>query len=321
MKNKLSIIIPVYNVAQYLDACFQSLLKQEVDSFEVIVVNDGSTDNSQEIIDCYTKDYPAIFKSLQKKNGGLSDARNFGVPHATGEYIAFLDSDDYVADDTYTNMIEKAFETNADIVLGDIIYFWEDSNRTDYVKGLYQGEVDSIQKQAMLSPLFAWNKLFKRSFYMEHELSFPINTWYEDIAVILHAFSLTEAIAYAPEGKFYYRQRSGSIMSNKNSERLFEIFSVLECVYTNFSNENKLNDFYQEIEYLFIEHILLYGQFRFHRSSLWKSLCVHGFSFVKTYFPYWRKNKYLQLLSKKRRFFVLANNEFMMYFFHLYINR
>jgi len=321
MEKKLSIIIPVYNVAQYLDDCFQSVLKQKVDSFEVIVVNDGSTDYSQEIIDRYVKDYPNIFRALQKENGGLSDARNFGVPHATGEYIAFLDSDDYVAENTYIRMIEKASEIDADIVLGDIIYFWEEEERTLLLSGLNQNKIDGIQKKAMLSPLFAWNKLFKKSFYLEHQFCFPLNTWYEDIEVILRAFSLTDRIAYTPEGKFYYRQRSGSIMANKNSERLFEIFSVLERVYNDFETRNEMKEFKSVIEYLFIEHILLYGQFRFFRSSLWKSLCTHGFSFVQTYFPEWRKNEYMRLIGMKNKVFILTNNGLTMYFYHFILNK
>ena len=91
----LSIIVPVYNVEKYLDRCLNSLVKQKLDNYEVIVVNDGTKDNSQKIIDRYVKKYPKVFRSYIKKNGGLSDARNYGLKYAKGKYISFIDADDY----------------------------------------------------------------------------------------------------------------------------------------------------------------------------------------------------------------------------------
>ena len=93
---KFSIIVPVYNVEKYLEKCLESILNQTFKDFEAIIVNDGSTDNSQEIIDKYVNKDQKIFKSFKKENGGLSDARNFGIERAKGEYIVFLDSDDYI---------------------------------------------------------------------------------------------------------------------------------------------------------------------------------------------------------------------------------
>ena len=93
---KVSIIVPVYNVERYIVRSMDSLVNQTLKDIEIIVVNDGSTDNSKKLIEIYQKKYPNKIKLVDKKNGGLSDARNYGIPHATGEYIAFLDSDDYV---------------------------------------------------------------------------------------------------------------------------------------------------------------------------------------------------------------------------------
>jgi len=319
MSKELSIIVPVYNVVNYLNECFDSLINQNVGSFEVIVVNDGSTDHSQDIIDQYVNEYPHIFKSYIKENGGLSDARNFGVPYAKGNYIAFLDSDDFVENMTYANMLTKAKETDADIVIGDISYFWEDTDKKVMSQGLSAIHAATIQRKAMLSPLFAWNKIFKKSFYIENEYLFPLNTWYEDIEVLLEAFSSTNHIEYAKEAKFHYRQHNRSIMANKDSERLFEIFKVMERVYAYFDESGKLEEFHNEIEYLFIEHIMLYGQFRFYRSSLYRSLCTHSFSFIKMYFPHWKKNIYLKEMSFKNKGFVYTNNELTMCLYRLYL--
>ena len=114
---RLSVVVPVYNVEKYLDKCLDSLVNQEIDDYEVIVVNDGTKDNSQLIIDKYAKDYPNIVKSYIKENGGLSDARNYGIKYASGEYITFLDSDDYIEYDTYKNMLDIAYKGNHDLVV------------------------------------------------------------------------------------------------------------------------------------------------------------------------------------------------------------
>ena len=122
---KLSIVVPVYNVEKYLNKCLDSLANQTLDNYEVIVVNDGTKDNSQAIIDDYVAKYPTIFKSYIKDNGGLSDARNYGIRYATGEYITFLDSDDYIEYNTYQNMLEIAYRGNHDLVVADLEYVWE----------------------------------------------------------------------------------------------------------------------------------------------------------------------------------------------------
>ena len=101
---KISVIVPVYNVEAYLPKCVSSLVKQTFTDFEVILVNDGSTDSSAKLCENYADQYPSLIKSYTKPNGGLSDARNFGMQYATGQYIMFLDSDDYLAPHALTNM-------------------------------------------------------------------------------------------------------------------------------------------------------------------------------------------------------------------------
>ena len=113
---KVSIIVPVYGVEEWLSRCLDSLVNQTLNDIEIIVVNDGSPDNSQAIIDEYERKYPDMVKGYQKENGGLSDARNYGMKYATGEYIAFVDSDDYVDLAMYEKLYLKAKEDNADAV-------------------------------------------------------------------------------------------------------------------------------------------------------------------------------------------------------------
>ena len=116
MGKKVSIIVPVYGVEEWLERCMESLVHQTLQDIEIIVVNDGSPDNSQEIIDRYVKEYPDLVQGHIKENGGLSDARNYGLQYATGEYIAFVDSDDYVDVTMYEKLYKKAIEEESDAV-------------------------------------------------------------------------------------------------------------------------------------------------------------------------------------------------------------
>ena len=123
MSVKVSVVVPVYNVEKYLDKCFNSLVKQTLKDIEIIVVNDGTKDNSQDIIDKYVKKYKNI-KAYKKTNGGLSSARNYGIKKCTGEYIAFLDSDDYVEYDMYEKLYNKAISEDFDITVCNVNYIY-----------------------------------------------------------------------------------------------------------------------------------------------------------------------------------------------------
>ena len=122
---KVSIVVPVYNVEKYLNRCLNSLVNQDYKNIEIIIVNDGSPDNSQMIIDKYKKEYSNVIKAFKKKNEGLSEARNFGLKKATGDYIAFIDSDDYVETNMISEMIKCASKNNSDIVVCDIFDEYE----------------------------------------------------------------------------------------------------------------------------------------------------------------------------------------------------
>lgn len=118
---KVSVIVPVYNVEKYLERCLNSLVNQTLQDIQIIVVNDGSPDNSQEIIDRFEKEYPDKLKGYIKENGGLSDARNYGMQFVEGEYVAFVDSDDYVDDTMYEKLYIKAIEKVQNLSYVDII--------------------------------------------------------------------------------------------------------------------------------------------------------------------------------------------------------
>ena len=126
----LSIIVPVYNVEKYLDTCLTSLVNQTLDNYEILVINDGTKDNSQDIIDKYVEKYPEKVFSYIKENGGLSDARNFGIERANGKYISFIDSDDSIDMNYYKDMIDLAEKDGLDLVVADLEYVWETTKKS-----------------------------------------------------------------------------------------------------------------------------------------------------------------------------------------------
>lgn len=319
MMPKVSIIVPVYNVEKYLRRCLDSLVMQTLSEIEIIVVNDGTKDNSQVIIDEFVQKYPNKVHSYIKENGGLGDARNFGLQFASAQYIGFIDSDDYVEHNMYELMYLKALQECADIVLCDIEYVWENSNQKLQVNGLKLIEGTDIQKSAFLSPLFAWNKLYHRDLFMNSSIRYPMNLWYEDIPVTLPLFALANKIAYVNESMVHYVQRNSSIMATKNSLKMRDIFEILSKVYDFFEKNDLLIKFKDEIEYVYIEQLMLYGSFRFYRNKSGLNLISESIQIMKDFFPNWRKNQYIKVLHSKYQFYLSLLNRFTAPLFMLLI--
>lgn len=316
---QLSIIVPVYNVEKYLRKCLDSLLDQGLTNYEVIVVNDGSTDNCESIIKEYVDKYPNLFSTYKKENGGLSSARNYGVPYAKGEYICFLDSDDYVEKQHYKKMYDLAKKDNADLVVSDFEYDWENNpNKILHKNGLEKVNADN-KKCIFLSPLFSWNKLYRRELFSKLGCKYPEGLWYEDIPVTLGFTVNTNKISCLSEVGFHYLQRQTSIMGTRNSSKLGDIFKVFDIVYEYFVKNNLLKEYNDELEYLFVEHFLMYGAERFLKADNYKELMTKAFSYVKEHFPNYKKNKYLYTLGKKNNFFLKTNSLNTMGFWRKYL--
>ena len=303
MEPKITVIVPVYNVEKYLPECLDSLAAQTYPNLQVLVVNDGSTDTSPQIIADYVRRYPSLFAQLNKPNGGLSDARNFAMDKAEGEWIAFLDSDDWADPDYYAKMAE-VMKQGADVVVSDIEYFYENGQPSWIMPGLNPHPFDSPVKQAFLSPMFAWNKLYRADFFTKQQFRYPIGTWYEDIPVTMPIFAQCQKIGIQHAARIHYRQREGSIMSVTQSARLKEIFPVMKQVRDQFAAMGCSEQYHDELEYLHIEHLRLYCMFRFLRSPLTKELKTMSDTVMKQFYPHWKKNPYIQNLGWKDQLFL-----------------
>ena len=304
MKIAVSVIVPVYNVERYLTQCLDSLVNQTLEAIEIIVVNDGTKDNSQSIIDQFQAQYPSKIRSFFKTNGGLGDARNFGMQKATGEYIGFVDSDDYVEHDMYQKMYDLAQRDNLDLVVCGLEYFYEDSNRIDVKQGLFNAENIDSTKSIFLSPLFAWNKLYRKALIDKFSLEFPVQLWYEDIPFTTPFFALSQRIGVVEETLIHYRQRSTSIMGSRNNDKIHDIILIMKLCHSRFKSLDILETYSKELEYLFIDQLLVHGGFRFLNTFRFRSMYRESIDLLDGYFTDWRANPYLGLIKKRYQIYV-----------------
>lgn len=299
---ELTIIMPVYNVKNYIEQCIDSLKNQTLSNFLCYIVDDGCKDESIEIAQKLIDDDPR-FTILHKVNGGLSDARNYAIDYVSTPYIAFIDSDDYLPDIYYEQMMGKIHQ-GCDVVVSDVYYFYDNSAKNFRMKGLSDwGDKDNNHK-GILSPMFAWNKIYKTSFFKDYHLSYPKGLWYEDIPVTTLIFALANKIGYCDQVAVNYRQREGSIMSETKSSRLGEIFTILEMVRNNFDCYGLTKNYHDELEYLHIEHLRLYGMFRFLRSNESEKWLKLSDTTLQSCFPKYKLNPYLKYLPMKYRLFI-----------------
>lgn len=315
MTFKVSVIVPVYNVEKYLSRCLDSLVNQTLEEIQIIVVNDGTKDNSQCIIDKYVERFPLKVFSYIKENGGLSDARNYGLKFVEADYIGFIDSDDYVEFTMYEKLYKQAIEYNHDLVICDIQYFWEDNSNIQILKGLKDLEEKDIKRKALLSPLFAWNKLYHKDLFLKSNLRYPTHLWYEDIPVTTPIFVLSKSIGYVNEVLVYYQQRSSSIMGAAYTDKLFDIFKELRLMVDFFESENLFIEYRAELEYIHIEQLIIYGGFRFLRTNQYSELLNHSLETMNLKFKNWKSNIYLSKLNFKYRIYVRCMNSLTI---HLY---
>ena len=225
---KISIIIPVYNVEPYLRRCIDSVLEQTMQDYEIVVVNDGSTDNSGSICDQYADQCDQI-RVIHKQNGGLSDARNTGIKAATGDYILFLDSDDYLD----TDALEKLWagvNKNVDIIIGGYKKIYQDYMLLFQSDGIRPGKVYTAEeyfKRGRIDVVVCGN-LFRREYLLNNNIFFRVGFRHEDNEIFVRLFLKADKIVGIDGAYYNYVVREGSlntgVMSSDREQSLMIIF-------------------------------------------------------------------------------------------------
>ena len=226
----ISVVIPVFNVEKYLEKCVDSVLVQSYDNFEVILIDDGSTDSSGKICDRYAEKDSRI-SVYHKLNGGLSDARNYGVAHANGDLISFIDSDDYVTADYLDYLWYLMDKYHCDIscaapksVYDGAVAFLKEDN----IKEAKLDTGRALERICCVS-FGAWARLYKKQILLKHP--FPVGKLYEDIATVYKLIDECEEVAFSDKQVYVWLQREGSITHAGINERQLDIFWALDELY------------------------------------------------------------------------------------------
>ena len=227
-KALISIIIPVYKVEKYLEKCIQSVINQTYENLQIILVDDGSPDNCGKICDEYAKKDHRI-EVIHKSNGGLSDARNKGLEIAKGEYIGFVDSDDYIEADMYEVLYNLLKQYNADV---SICNFYTVSQGKIAIKNADNGinEYNRIEilKEILLDrniQSYAWNKLYKKELF--DEIKYPIGKKYEDIGTTFYLLEKCNKVVVTGKSEYYYINRQDSIVNNVTESTITDYIELI----------------------------------------------------------------------------------------------
>ena len=295
---KVSVIVPVYNVEKYLRKCLDSLVNQTLKDIEIIVVNDGSPDNCQSIIDEYVKKYPKMVRSFIKENGGQGSARNLGLDYINGEFVSFVDSDDWLDINTLKIMYDIAKKEKSDVVICDMIDHYEDGTKKIYNCTKYNWVYEVTPS--------ACNKLFSRE--VIGDLKFLNGEWYEDFNFTTKIL-LKKNIKISTISKPFYHchSRKVSTMSNNNSLKNLDMITVLDDL-KKYAKENNCYD-ENVFSFLIFHHIMITS---INRVALQKNKDVKRVieSFVqysKKNNPRYKKMPFYQTISKKRKLIAWLN--------------
>lgn len=305
MKYLLSVIIPVYNVENYLEKCIDSVLKQRVENYEIILVNDGSTDKSLEICKKYKQNYDNI-TLINKKNGGLSDARNAGLKIAKGEYIAFIDSDDYIDEYMFDEMIKSAQKNSLDLVICDCERVYEDRETNNILKcnldssRLYNNEELLCNYLLQNIRPNACDKIYKKSLFIENNIEFPKGLYHEDLLTTFRIIKEVKRAKYIDKPFYKYLCREGSITTNLKLKNLEDMSIIIKRI-------NKLcSEMNLQKEYVDAFNILNYNVCSYIKNNINDEKKENIIADIKSEFI---KNKMVlnKLISNKERIKFILN--------------
>ena len=262
MKCKISVIIPVYNTEEYILRWLNSIVSQTFKDYEIIIIDDGSKDKSSDIIKEFIKSHQDIAVNyIYQENAGQAAARNEGLKHAEGEYICFIDSDDYVDDEMFEALYSEAINVSADIVVCDMKFAYDDGT-TKYFKNISDLSQDNTRNY-IISNAGPCAKIIKSDIIKENGLYFPQGIIYEDLAVVPAYGIYANKVAYVPKPYYNYFQRINSTMNQTSYNPKFEnIFKALDNLKNEFVKSGKADMYKEELEYLYIEHLLRDTSFR-----------------------------------------------------------
>lgn len=304
---KVTLVIPVYNSEKYLKKCIDSVLSQTANNYKLLLINDGSTDNSQKIIDEYCNKYPDIIESISQKNKGVSKTRNFAIDYVKTEYIMFMDNDDYIDRDYIETLFNAIDEDKSDIALSG----FRRPNENNVVLNETRLSQNEWSKMMIMTP---WAKIFRTKFLQDKKIYFLENNIGEDIFLNIIAvfetnkIKILDYIGY----NWFYNSESVSNSSQKDISKI-NVDKLLNSCYDELNKRNLIKDNYEMIEAHFIRYLywfILYSTKDLKYKEL-KREYKRLFKWLKDRFPKYRKNKIIGInkpkgdVSSNKRIFTL----------------
>ncbi len=295
---KVSVIVPVYNTEKYLEKCLDSLVNQTLDELEIVVINDGSKDSSPVIIQKYIDKYPQKIVYRSQENSGQAVARNKALTLCSGEYVGFLDSDDFVKLDMFERMYQKAVEADADYVAcgyTDLTYEGDkEIELQHYVASKVALQTRDMYKSALVSPFL---HLYRRDILQKSLVKFPEGVIYEDTAFYLNLIPYIKKLAVIEEPLAYRVRHSNSTMTTFKAEKVAQIFPVIDAAIS-YYRENAFYDTYKDELTYFCVRVLLCSSMqrigRVEEKTARKELVQKTIAYIEKEFPDYRQNPYFR---------------------------
>ena len=299
---KLSIIIPVYNTRDYLAACLDSVLDSTPGDYEIVIVNDGSTDDSGIIAAGYASRYPALIRLITTENSGLGAARNVGLEAARGDYLLFLDSDDTLSSGALKEML-AALDGCFDIGIFDILQVNPSGDTVGTITGCGKGGDFTLGEHPALlfEPPSACNKLFRRSLFMDSGVRFPGRVWFEDLRTTPKLYPLAGTIRNLAKPWYRYLIRPGSITNNANVGRNLEIIDAAQEIIRHYKAAGLYERFENELCYMAFYNGFLTASVRVNAADPKSEVQEQLMQWFLQSFPNWRDNPYIRGQGAKHR--------------------
>ena len=303
-RKDVSIIIPIYNASKYLKRCLDSIINQTKTELEIILINDGSTDNSEEIIKEYKDKRIRYFKN---KNQGIGKTRNFGIAKATGKYIMFLDSDDFLDKHACKTLFDKAFSNSLDMVICD---FYIKKGQELEKESLLDFKPTTLKSMPILAyevNLAPWNKLYKTDFLKENNIKFIENLKYEDAPFVLEAMDKANKIGKVNKYLNYYVINEKSETTIRDA-RVFDIIKIIEIIRRYFSDKKYMQDI---IDKLTVRILMNYNIQECYQSDkkIAMKFISDSFDYLKLNVPNYKKSSYFKERGVARS--IIEKHEFI----------
>lgn len=304
---KISVIIPVYNSSKYLRKCLDSVVNQSLKDIEIIIINDGSTDDSKSIIEEYQNNYSNII-FINQENKGIGKSRNIGIEKASGEYITFVDSDDYIKEDMLEVYYEYARKYNLDLVIGSYI---KKNNKKEVVFENNKFKTGNVKTTPQILYLIEYGpcaKLYNRHMLINNSIYFDEEKKYEDMPFVSKVLLKSKLIGQILKPYYYYVIHEYSETTTMD-EKVFDILDVLKEIKEYYKGEFYLRD---ELNYVIIDKVTNYMlQQRVQKNKkIRKEFIDAGYIFLNDNIKNWKKNKYYKKTSCIKR--IIKNNKNIM---------